>query len=275
MKFGWLTLAHSPRPSTTRRASSSSSTGHARRGGRLRRGLAHRAQFTGESVYVDPIPFAAALAMRTSRIRIGFAVIQMALRHPVRLATQLSVLDNLTRGTPRRRRRPRLVVQRVRVPRLRAQKPRCARADGRGARGDDAGLDGQPLDHKGKYFTVRLPELPRARAAAAPADLAQRGVAASFRICGGKGVPILTSRLPLAQIGARLGQYAEGLGAAGSTARRRNGSCGGRDLAMGLRGREPRGRRGRARRRACFDASPHAPRAPGLNRPISTSTRPC
>jgi alkanesulfonate monooxygenase SsuD/methylene tetrahydromethanopterin reductase-like flavin-dependent oxidoreductase (luciferase family) len=54
--------------------------------------------FTGESVYVDPIPFAAALAMRTQRIRIGFAVIQMALRHPVRLATQLSLLDNLTRG---------------------------------------------------------------------------------------------------------------------------------------------------------------------------------
>jgi alkanesulfonate monooxygenase SsuD/methylene tetrahydromethanopterin reductase-like flavin-dependent oxidoreductase (luciferase family) len=38
--------------------------------------------------------FAAALAARTQRIRIGFAVIQLALRHPVRLA----LLDNLCGG---------------------------------------------------------------------------------------------------------------------------------------------------------------------------------
>ena len=54
--------------------------------------------FTGESVYCDPIPFASALAMRTSRIRIGFAVIQLALRHPIRLAIQLALLDNLCDG---------------------------------------------------------------------------------------------------------------------------------------------------------------------------------
>src|SRR6266850_6233823 len=32
--------------------------------------------FTGEAVYCDPIPFASALAARTTRVRIGFAVIQ-------------------------------------------------------------------------------------------------------------------------------------------------------------------------------------------------------
>src|SRR6202171_6530819 len=54
--------------------------------------------FTGESVYCDPIPFASVVAARTSRIRIGFAVIQLALRHPIRLATQLALLDNLSDG---------------------------------------------------------------------------------------------------------------------------------------------------------------------------------
>jgi alkanesulfonate monooxygenase SsuD/methylene tetrahydromethanopterin reductase-like flavin-dependent oxidoreductase (luciferase family) len=36
--------------------------------------------------------------MSLSLSRIGFAVIQMALHHPVRLAIQLAVLDNLSRG---------------------------------------------------------------------------------------------------------------------------------------------------------------------------------
>src|SRR5262245_54147071 len=54
--------------------------------------------FTGESVYCDPIPFASVVAARTSRIRLGFAVIQLALRHPIRLATELALLDNLSDG---------------------------------------------------------------------------------------------------------------------------------------------------------------------------------
>src|SRR5207253_1265672 len=54
--------------------------------------------FTGESVYCDPIPFASVVAARTSRIRIGFAVLQLALRHPIRLATELALLDNLSGG---------------------------------------------------------------------------------------------------------------------------------------------------------------------------------
>jgi alkanesulfonate monooxygenase SsuD/methylene tetrahydromethanopterin reductase-like flavin-dependent oxidoreductase (luciferase family) len=42
--------------------------------------------------------FAAALAMRTTRTQIGFAVIQTALYHPVRLAEQLTLLDHLSKG---------------------------------------------------------------------------------------------------------------------------------------------------------------------------------
>jgi alkanesulfonate monooxygenase SsuD/methylene tetrahydromethanopterin reductase-like flavin-dependent oxidoreductase (luciferase family) len=54
--------------------------------------------FDGAVAYADPIVFGAAVAMRTQRVRIGFAVVEMALHHPVRLAVQTSLLDNLSRG---------------------------------------------------------------------------------------------------------------------------------------------------------------------------------
>lgn len=54
--------------------------------------------FDGNCAYVDPITFAAALATATQRLTIGFAVAQMALHHPVRLAEQLALLDHLTKG---------------------------------------------------------------------------------------------------------------------------------------------------------------------------------
>ena len=99
MRFGWLTLAHSPSPDGD----------HAAIEEQLEQACAAETlgfdsvwltehNFTGEAVYCDPIPFASALAARTSRVRIGFAVIQLALRHPVRLAVQLALLDNLSRG---------------------------------------------------------------------------------------------------------------------------------------------------------------------------------
>ncbi|MBO0736189.1 MAG: LLM class flavin-dependent oxidoreductase [Alphaproteobacteria bacterium] len=54
--------------------------------------------FDGICAYVDPISFAGALAPSTRRSRIGFAVVQTALHHPVRLAEQLAILDNITKG---------------------------------------------------------------------------------------------------------------------------------------------------------------------------------
>jgi alkanesulfonate monooxygenase SsuD/methylene tetrahydromethanopterin reductase-like flavin-dependent oxidoreductase (luciferase family) len=54
--------------------------------------------FDGAVAYADPVVFGAAAAMRTRRVRIGFAVVEMALHHPVRLAVQTSLLDNLSRG---------------------------------------------------------------------------------------------------------------------------------------------------------------------------------
>jgi alkanesulfonate monooxygenase SsuD/methylene tetrahydromethanopterin reductase-like flavin-dependent oxidoreductase (luciferase family) len=42
--------------------------------------------------------FGAAVATRTKRVRIGFAVVEMAMHHPVRLAAQTALLDHLSHG---------------------------------------------------------------------------------------------------------------------------------------------------------------------------------
>ena len=54
--------------------------------------------FDGISVYGDPMVLAGALAVACPRAALGFAVIQTALHHPVRLAEQLALLDHLTKG---------------------------------------------------------------------------------------------------------------------------------------------------------------------------------
>ena len=54
--------------------------------------------FDGICSYVDPVSFAAALAASTERIKIGFAVAQMSLHHPIRFAEQVSLLDNISKG---------------------------------------------------------------------------------------------------------------------------------------------------------------------------------
>src|SRR5712691_8718476 len=54
--------------------------------------------FDGISVYGDPIVLAGALAARLKRAGLGFAVIQTALHHPIRLAEQMALLDHLLKG---------------------------------------------------------------------------------------------------------------------------------------------------------------------------------
>src|SRR5499426_3759449 len=54
--------------------------------------------FDGICAYVDPVSFAAALAASTERIHIGFAVAQMSLHHPIRMAEQMALIDNISRG---------------------------------------------------------------------------------------------------------------------------------------------------------------------------------
>src|SRR2546425_7972422 len=86
MKFGWMTLSLSPS------AADDLACVHQQ----LEQGVLAEAtgfdylwltehNFTGECAYADPIPFAGALAARTSRARLGFALILVVLHHPLDL----------------------------------------------------------------------------------------------------------------------------------------------------------------------------------------------
>jgi alkanesulfonate monooxygenase SsuD/methylene tetrahydromethanopterin reductase-like flavin-dependent oxidoreductase (luciferase family) len=54
--------------------------------------------FDGISVYADPIGIAGALAASMHNAALGFAVVQTALHHPIRLAEQIALLDQLLKG---------------------------------------------------------------------------------------------------------------------------------------------------------------------------------
>ena len=54
--------------------------------------------FDGNCAYVDPVTFAAAVLAATKRIKVGFAVAQVSLHHPMRLAEEMSLLDNIGKG---------------------------------------------------------------------------------------------------------------------------------------------------------------------------------
>ena len=217
MRFGWLTLAHSPSPAEDygaileqlEQACLADTLGFD--------GVwLTEHNFTGEAVYSDPIPFASALAARTSRVRIGFAVIQLALRHPIRLAVQLALLDNLCGG-------------RLDVGVGRGSIYNEYEFVGYGLRSDDAreratealevltrAWTEAPFSYEGKYFQLSLPEL-RPRPYQRPHPPIWRSVItpASFRECGRLGVPIMTPRIPIERIPERLALYDEGLAEGG------------------------------------------------------------
>ena len=217
MRFGWLTLAHSPSPEADHQAIDDLLTQacYAEAAGFGGVWLTEH-NFTGEAVYCDPIPFAAAVAVRTRRVRIGFAVIQLALRHPVRLAVQLALLDNLSRG-------------RLDVGVGRGSLYNEYEYVGYGLRSDDSRERAaealevltrawveEPFAYEGRYFQVRLPSL-RPRVYQRPHPPIWRSVvtAASFAEAGRLGLPIMTARLPVERIGPLLGVYTEGLAAGG------------------------------------------------------------
>lgn len=217
MRFGWLTLGLSPSADEdyaaiheqVLQACSAETSGFD--------GIwLTEHNFTGESVYCDPIPFASVVAARTSRIRIGFAVIQLALRHPIRLAIELALLDNLSGG-------------RVDVGVGHGTNFNEYEFVGYGLRSDDSRermeetLDVMirawteaPLVHHGKYYQLSLPELrPRPRQRPHPPIWRAVSSGNSVRECGRLGAPLLTARIPLARVPERLALYEAGLASSG------------------------------------------------------------
>ena len=218
MKFGWLTLALSPSPDQdASRIDEQIELVCAAEALGFHDVWLTEHYFTGESVYNDALLFASALAMRTTRIRIGFAVLQMPFHHPIRLAVQLALLDNLSKG-------------RIDVGIGKGTVYNEYEFVGHGMRSDDSRVRmaeaievlerawrETPLIYQGKYFNLRVPELrPQARATARPADLAQRHLARlrSWNAAG-LGIPILTARLPVERIKERWALYEAGLAEGG------------------------------------------------------------
>jgi alkanesulfonate monooxygenase SsuD/methylene tetrahydromethanopterin reductase-like flavin-dependent oxidoreductase (luciferase family) len=217
MRFGWLTLGLSPSPDDdyatihdqVAQACIAEAAGFD--------GLwLTEHNFTGESVYCDPIPFASVVAARTSRIRIGFAVIQLALRHPIRLATELALLDNLSDG-------------RIDVGVGHGTNFNEYEFMGYGLRSDDSRermeetLDvmlrawtGEPLVYEGKFYQLSLPALrPRPRQRPHPPIWRAASSAGSVRESGRLGAPILIARAPLPRVPERLSLYETGLAESG------------------------------------------------------------
>src|SRR5499427_5479172 len=213
MRFGWLTLSLSPSPEEDA-ARIDQQIEQVRFAERLGFGDVWLTEhyFTGESVYNDSLMFAAALAMKTSRVRLGFAVVQMPFHHPVRLAVQLALLDNLSKG-------------RIDVGIGKGTVYNEYEFVGHGLRSDDSrermeeAVDilerawrEAPLSYDGKFHKVRIPAI-RPKPVQQPGPPLWRSVISpgSFKDCGRLGVPILTARLPVARIKERWATYAQGI----------------------------------------------------------------
>ena len=217
MRFGWLTLGLSPSPEGDYAAihEQVEQACFAEPAGFDGIWLTEH-NFTGESVYCDPIPFASVVAARTSRIRIGFAVLQLALRHPIRLATQLALLDNLSGG-------------RLDVGVGHGTNYNEYEFVGFGLRSDDSrdrmaetlevmvrAWTETPLVHEGKYYQLSLPDLrPRPRQRPHPPIWRAASSAGSVRECGRLGAPLMLARIPLARVPERLALYDAGLAESG------------------------------------------------------------
>ncbi|MCE2457352.1 MAG: LLM class flavin-dependent oxidoreductase [Dehalococcoidia bacterium] len=99
MKFSNFLFPHSPTPDSDYDAVTD-----ALREAELTEELGFDAVWLGEHhidgacAYVDPVTFAAAVAARTRRVQIGFAAVQMALHHPIRLAEEIALIDNISNG---------------------------------------------------------------------------------------------------------------------------------------------------------------------------------
>src|SRR5213075_3148183 len=217
MRFGWLTLSLSPSPEEDA-ARIDQQIEQVCLAEQLGFGDVWLTEhyFTGESVYNDALLFASAVAMRTERIRIGFAVVQVPFHHPVRLAVQLALLDNLSKG-------------RIDVGIGKGTVYNEYEFVGHGLRSNDSrermeeaveilerAWGGASFRYDGKFHQVQVPEL-RPKPVQQPGPPLWRSVISpsSFTECGRLGVPILTARLPVARIKERWALYEQGLIAGG------------------------------------------------------------
>ena len=115
--------------------------------------------FDGVCTYADPMAFGGAVVARTKRVRVGFSAVQTAFHHPVRLAEQIALLDNLSGG-------------RITVGTARGSAFNRYEYRGYGVKYEDAqsrlleaeqilvkAWSGECVRHKGKHWDVEIPIL--------------------------------------------------------------------------------------------------------------------
>ena len=174
--------------------------------------------FDGICAYVDPISFAAALAMATSRIKIGFAVAQVSLHHPIRLAEQISLLDNITKG-------------RIIAGLGRGTAYNIYDYQGYGVPADEAqerfeeaetimlkAWSGNPVEHHGKYWNLKLPMLrPRPYTRPHPVIIRSSGTEESMLAIARKRRPFMMNVQSYDVTKRRMDLYRQTLRAQGMT----------------------------------------------------------
>lgn len=173
--------------------------------------------FDGNCAYVDPVTFAAAVLAVTKRIRVGFAVAQVSLHHPMRLAEEMSLLDNLGKG--------RVIVglgrgtaynvyeyQGYGIPAEEA----LARYEEAEAIMMKAWTSAEGFSHEGKFWSVKVPQLrPRPYTQPHPYVIRAASSEDGARHLARRGLPFLMNVQSLEATQKRLAAYRETLGAAG------------------------------------------------------------
>lgn len=115
--------------------------------------------FDGNCIYIDPVTFSATLAAHTKRIRIGYAVAQLSLHQPMRIAEQVALIDNLSKG--------RLIVGLGRGTNYNMYDYEGfgidpSEAQARAEEAEKIMLQawtGQPFEHQGRFYQVKTPGL--------------------------------------------------------------------------------------------------------------------
>ena len=165
--------------------------------------------FDGNCAYVDPVSFAAATAVATSRVRIGLAVAQMSLHHPVRLAEQLSLIDHLSKG--------RLLVGLGRGTAYNIYEYEGYGIDHREAQDrfaeaaaimHRAWTSEEGFTHQGRFWTLDVPVLrPRPFTRPHPFTIHAAAGAHSIAELGAKGLPFLMNVQTLATTRERIASW--------------------------------------------------------------------
>jgi len=115
--------------------------------------------FDGNCAYVDPLTFAAALALATKRVELGFAVIQTSLYHPHSPGRAALPARSSQQGTADSRPGPRHLLQHLRYQGYGID------ADEAQARFEEAeeilrkAWTSESFEHRGRFWNLRAPSL--------------------------------------------------------------------------------------------------------------------